>query len=125
MKKTLQHFVAGSLAAAFLTVIPVLPAQSSDWPGFLFDLQHSSHNTQATAITPANASTLVEDWSFDDPQPTFQRQPSASLYATPTVVNGVVYMGSNTGNFYALDEATGAVIWQQLLGFTMAMTCGT
>ncbi len=108
-----------------MAIVPLVPAQSSDWPGFLYDLQHSSHNTQATAITPANAATLVEDWSFEDPQPTFNRQPKASIYAAPTVVNGVVYVGSNTGNFFALDEATGTVLWQQLLGYVVAYTCGS
>src|SRR5262249_22477515 len=83
------------------------------------------HNTLATAITPANASTLVEDWSFIDPQPTLQGQPNAAFYSTPIVVDGVVYIGSNTGNFYALDEATGALLWQQLLGFTTPTTCGS
>jgi polyvinyl alcohol dehydrogenase (cytochrome) len=40
------------------------------------------------------------------------------------VVNGVVYIGADTGVFYALDEATGAVLWQQFLGFVPAKTCG-
>src|SRR5436190_23381851 len=72
-------------------------ALSSDWPGYLFDNGHSSHNSLATAITPANASTLVEDWSFVDPGPTIQGQPGAGFNAGPTVVSGVVYIGSNTG----------------------------
>src|SRR5262249_54109418 len=41
------------------------------------------------------------------------------------VFQGVVYIGSNTGNFYALDEATGAVLWQQLLGYVTPTTCGS
>lgn len=112
----------GALTTVFAAMVATSVAQ--DWPGYLFDNGHSSHNTLATAITPANASTLVEDWSFTDPPPTMEGQPSASLYSSPTVVNGVVYIGSNTGMFYALDETTGAMLWQQFLGFTTPITCG-
>jgi outer membrane protein assembly factor BamB len=121
-KTSLHHIIIAALGTAFAATIATSAAQ--DWPGYLFDLQHSSNNKLATAITPANVSTLVADWSFVDPQPTFQDQPAAGFYSTPTVVNGVVYIGSNTGQFYALNETTGAVIWQQLLGYTIPTTCG-
>ena len=111
-----------ALTTAFAAMVATSAAQ--DWPGYLFDNGHSSHNALATAITPANASNLVADWSFTDPPPTMEGQPSAGLYSSPTVVNGVVYIGSNTGMFYALDEATGAMLWQQFLGFTTPTTCG-
>jgi outer membrane protein assembly factor BamB len=122
MKTSLHHLVIAALTTAFAATIATSPAQ--DWPGYLFDNSHSSHNTLATAITPANASGLVEDWSFIDPQPA-PGQPNAGLYSSPTVVGGTVYIGSNTGNFYALSDATGAVLWQQMLGFTTATTCGS
>jgi outer membrane protein assembly factor BamB len=123
MKKSLHHIIIVALTAAFVATAATSSAQ--DWPGYLFDNGHSSHNALATAITPANASTLVADWSFIDPQPTLRGQPNAGFYSSPTVVNGVVYIGSNTGNFYALDEATGTLLWQQLLGFTTPTTCGS
>ena len=123
MKKSAHHTIIAALITAFVATITTSLAQ--DWPGYLFDNGHSSRNPLATAITPANASTLVEHWSFVDPQPTITGQPNASLYASPTVVNGVVYIGSNTGMFYALNEATGAILWQQLLGYTTPITCGS
>jgi outer membrane protein assembly factor BamB len=122
MKTSLHHIIIVALTTAFAATIGTSAAQ--DWPGYLFDNGHSSHNALATAITPSNASTLVEDWSFIDPLPTIQGQPGAGFYSSPTVVNGVVYIGSNTGNFYALNEATGAMLWHQLLGFTIGTTCG-
>ena len=122
--KTSLHRLIVVFSTAFVATITSASAQNSDWTGYLFDLGHSSHNAAATAITPGNASTLVADWTFTDPQP-MPGQPNASLYSTPTVVNGVVYIGSNTGMFYALDEDTGAMIWQQLLGFTTPKTCGS
>lgn len=123
MKTSLHHILIATLTTAFALTIATSAAQ--DWPGYLFDNGHSSHNPLARAITPANASTLVEDWSFFDPPPTLEGQPNAGFYSSPTVVNGVLYIGSNTGNFYALNEATGAVLWQQLLGFTTPTTCGS
>lgn len=123
MKTSLHHIIIVTLTTALAATIATSAAQ--DWPGYLFDNGHSSRNPLATAITPANAPTLVEEWSFTDPQPTLEGQPNAGFYSSPTVVNGVLYIGSNTGNFYALDDATGAVLWQQLLGFTTPTTCGS
>lgn len=34
------------------------------------------------------------------------------VVSSPAVVNGVVYMGSNDGKLYAIDEATGAMRWK-------------
>ncbi|MBA3963617.1 MAG: PQQ-binding-like beta-propeller repeat protein [Chthoniobacterales bacterium] len=125
MKRSLPHLIAVALTPVFLATLATAAAQSSDWNGYLHDPAHSSHNARATAITQANATTLVPDWTFVDPQPTLQGQPVASLYSTPTVSNGVVYIGSNTGMFYALNETTGALLWQQLLGFTTPKSCGS
>ena len=125
MKTSLHHIIIVALTTAFVATIATSAAQNSDWSSYLLNAQHSSYNKFATAITPANASTLVEDWSFIDPGPTIEGQPDAGFYASPTVVNGVVYIGSNTGVFYALNEATGAVLWQRLLGYTMALSCGS
>ena len=47
----------------------------------------------------------------------------AGFNSSPTVSSGVVYIGSNTGGFYAIDENTGAVLWHQLLGYTTPLTC--
>ena len=121
MKTFSHHIIIAALSTAFAATVATSAAQ--DWPGYLFDNGHSSFNRLATAITPSNASSLVAAWSFVDPQPTLPGQPAASLYSTPTVFNGVVYIGSNTGMFYALDEATGAMLWQQLLGYTTPTTC--
>jgi outer membrane protein assembly factor BamB len=122
MKTSLRHIIIAALATAFAATVATSSAQ--DWPQYLFENGHSSKNPLATTITTANASTLVEDWSFIDPQPTIQGQPVASFFSSPTVFQGVVYIGSNTGNFYALNETTGSLLWQQFLGYVTAITCG-
>ena len=44
----------------------------------------------------------------------WQRTPGNT--GTPTVVNGVVYFGSPTGDLYALNAVSGAVVWHASLG---------
>ena len=125
MKTSLYPIIITALTAGFVAPIATSVAQNSDWPSYLRDSQHSSYNKLATAITPANASTLVQNWSFIDPGPTMEGQPEAGFNASPTVVNGVIYIGSNTGVFYALDEGAGTVLWQRLLGYTLALSCNS
>jgi outer membrane protein assembly factor BamB len=84
-----------------------------NWETYLHDPTHSSFNNQATAITPANATALVPAWSWR----------GTSLYASPTVYNGRIYIGAKNGVFYALDEATGGVVWERFLGVAPQLTC--
>lgn len=77
------------IAAALIATTTTAAAQTSDWPSSLFGPQHSSYNQAATAITPTNAATLVENWTFTDPGPTATGQPVAGFNASPTVVNGI------------------------------------
>jgi outer membrane protein assembly factor BamB len=36
--------------------------------------------------------------------------------SSPTVVNGVVYVGSDSGSIYALNATTGQIVWQTNTG---------
>jgi outer membrane protein assembly factor BamB len=105
--------VAGSAATTFV-----------NWRAYLFGSTHHSDNSAAVAITPAAVPGLTRVWRWMPAQPTMTGQPGPTLFASPTVVNGRVYIGANTGVFYALDEATGKVIWQRFLGFVTKKTCG-
>src|SRR5215472_5298253 len=101
---------------------PRAATPSVTWPAYLYEPTHTSYNAAATAFTPANSGALTHDWTFTPPAPTQTGQPKG-LLASPTVVNGVVYQGANTGIFYALNESTGKVLWSQFLGFQVATTC--
>jgi outer membrane protein assembly factor BamB len=86
----------------------------ADWPAFLDNTGHSSFNAAATAITPANVSSLVRAWLWATPA-----SPNAgfnTLFASPTVANGVVYIGAEDGYFYAVSEASQTVLWSAFLG---------
>ena len=106
-----------ALAVFFGVALPSLVSAQTfiNWEGYLHDQTHSSFNSQATAaITPANATALVPAWSW---------RAGSSLFASPTVYNGRIYIGAKSGVFYTLDEATGAVVWQRFLGDAPKLTC--
>ena len=75
----------------------VLPAFSSDTAYFL-------QGGTLRAISTSSGSAL---WSFGG---------DGQLDSAPLVVNQYVFIGSSSGNLYALNAATGALVWQQNLG---------
>lgn len=95
-------------------------APSLDWPQYLYGPQHGSVSP-ATAFTPSNAASAAQVWHWQPPVVT--GKPSPGLYASPTVVGGVVYIGAASGGFYALNEATGAVLWSRQLDTEQRVTC--
>jgi outer membrane protein assembly factor BamB len=116
---------AGLVAATVVAGRFVSPAPGAvNWSAYLKGSGHSSTNAAATAITPNNVSSLAVAWTWTPDAPTQPGQPDAQLYASPTVRNGVVYIGANTGEFYALDEETGSVLWHRFLGFVTRNTLG-
>jgi len=91
-----------------------LAVTNQDWPAYLFAPRHPSTTTGPTAITLANAGNLTPAWTFQEQPPTGD-QPPGGFSASPTVAGGMVFIGSQTGNFYALNESTGQIVWQQTL----------
>jgi len=115
---------AASLTLSLLLSIPSQAAGSGDsWTSYLFSVTHGSQNRSSQAITLANAGTLVQTWNWIPDPPTQPGQPPGLILSSPTVFNGRIYIGADTGDFYAIDEATGAVLWKQFIGFVTAKTC--
>src|SRR5262245_12503815 len=85
------------------------PAITAAWSGYLAGVEHHSSQGGDTTITPGNASSLVHVWTWI---PDLVRGGPArkQIFSTPTVVDGTIYIGANTGDFYALNDATGGVI---------------
>jgi outer membrane protein assembly factor BamB len=96
---------------------------TTDWSAYLHGAAHSSADFGNTAITTANAGHLVAAWHFTPGKGHLPGQPGPGLDASPTVVGGVVYIGSRTGMFYALSAATGAVLWMRQLDFGSHSVC--
>ena len=96
---------------AFLTLTVVLTAflpsvvgalsVSEQWPMAGQNL-FNTWNQPVTGITQANISQLTTKWVFTT---------GGDVFATPAVVNGVVYFPDLAGNFYAVNASTGQAIW--------------
>lgn len=88
---------------------PSVPAAGSpggppgpyDWPTYGHDAQHTFAGR--TTLTAAQVATLKPAWTFAT---------GDAVTADPTVVNGVVYVGSWDQWFYALSLASGKVLWR-------------
>lgn len=122
-----RRVVIGRLALGVMAAAVLLAACSStstspaasagsapgpwDWPTYGHDAQHTFHGR--TTLTAASAATLSQAWFF----PT-----GDAVTATPTVVNGTVYVGSWDDNFYAIDLATGRLRWKYALSPQDAVT---
>jgi outer membrane protein assembly factor BamB len=90
-----------------------------DWTAYLYSPAHTSA-TDDGGFAVGNVS-AVERWRWTpDPPP-----PGATneIYATPVTWNGRVFVGVNSGDFYALDLQTGHVLWKRSFGFQPALTC--
>jgi outer membrane protein assembly factor BamB len=108
------------LTLAGLAATPAGAAGTANWSSFLFNANHSSFNGAATSITTKNVADLQPAWQW------FQTTPGLRTFqASPTVVNGVVYIGSENGYFYAISEATRKVLWSQDFGVTPNAACGS
>jgi outer membrane protein assembly factor BamB len=92
----------------------------ADWPAYLNGPQHSSYNAAATSITPSNVGSLQPVWRWLPPTGAGKNK----LWSSPVVVGGVVFIGSENGYFYAISEATRAVLWSKFLGLVVGTTCG-
>jgi len=112
------------LSAPVAVAKPVSGAAASgaglDWPQYLHGPQHSSVSP-ATAFTPSNAASAIQVWHWQPP--VIPGKPAPLLEASPTVAAGRVYIGAESGGFYALSEATGAVVWTRQLDTEPKATC--
>ena len=110
--------VAGNVAARPRTTAAVIgPA---DWPQYLHDPGHSSVDTGANSITPSNVATLGAAWSWTPPS--VAGRPAPTLVASPTVAAGLIFVGTQSGWLYALDQATGQQVWAADTGY-LVTTC--
>ncbi len=89
-------------------------AAAGDWPTYLHDPQRTAADRTVTGLSPSIAPNLVQRWAD---------RTGGAVLSSPTVVGGVVYVGSGDGYEYALNATTGATIWKTFLGVTSAPDC--
>ncbi len=87
------------------------PVSSWDWPSYGHDAQHTFHGR--TTLTESTVRSLRQAWFF----PT-----GDAVTATPTVVDGTVYVGSWDDFFYAVNLQTGKLRWKVRLASQNAIT---
>ena len=114
------------VVVAALSVVAVQASAGAttfvNWTQYLFSTRHTSDNTAAMTITPTNAGSLKLAWTFaPDAAPI---SGLGGFFASPSVYNGVVYIGARNGYFYALNESTGTVVWKRFIGYVSPTTCG-
>ena len=114
-------------AAAVSTLVPVSTASASpaaapslDWSQYMHGPQHSSVSP-ATAVTTANAASVALSWHWQPP--VVSGKPAPLVDASPTVVAGRVFIGAQSGGFYALNESTGTAEWSKQLDTESHQTC--
>jgi outer membrane protein assembly factor BamB len=113
---------AGAAGASAAAAAPARAARAVnlDWPQYEHGPQHSSMSN-ATAFTPSNAASAHQVWHWQPPL--ISGKPAPALDASPTVVAGVVYIGAESGGFYALNESTGAKLWSRQLDTEPTASC--
>lgn len=91
-------------------------AASTDWTAYLNGPSHNSYNPAATSITlpGVEAGNLQPVWRWSPPASPNAGPPT--IMATPTVYNGVFYVGVEDGIFYAVNETTQQIVWSDSLG---------
>jgi outer membrane protein assembly factor BamB len=112
--------LAGVLLAGPASAGAASTTPSPDWAQYLHSTLHGSMSPQ-TAFTTSNAPTVTQVWHWQPPR--ISGQPSPLLDASPVVAGGSVYIGAESGMFYALDAATGTVRWSTMLDTVPAADC--
>ena len=74
-------------------------------------LAHIIGVAQNVGIVGRQASNAYRVWRFNA---------GAPVYSSPSLVAGVVYFGADNGNLYAVKASTGAKLWAQRYGGTVA-----
>ena len=75
---------------------------AGDWTSSRYDPSGSGDNTLQASITEANVGSLAPVWEFNG---------TVGSYSSVAISGGVVYRTEQGGNAYAINEATGAQIW--------------
>ena len=107
-----------------VSMTPVAPAgcgPSADWTSRLFDPGHGGR-VPDTGLTASNVGALREKWRLQPPACNGVTT-GAVWFATPVTFHGVIYIGSDYGCLYAINEATGVIIWSRFSIFQPVQTC--
>src|SRR5580700_10640743 len=80
----------------------------TNWSQFHFDADGTRLNPYENVLNVENAGNVGLKWSYITDN---------EVFSSPAVANGVVYVGSNDSNLYALNARTGAKLWSYPTGY--------
>ena len=109
--------IALPAALALLSACAPPPAANVDWDVYLGDAGRR-HYSPLAQMNRANVGQLELAWVYDS------GTPEGTMYASPLVIDGVLYGLSPQLVPFALDAATGAELWRQELGLGRAAQRG-
>jgi hypothetical protein len=119
-----RRFLIGAAAVALSLTAAVttdgggsVAAVQVDWPAYQFSPAHGSFSGTATTVTRSNAASLRNVWTWHPPAGLMSGQPAQQLNASPAVVGGNLYVGGNSGDFFKVSMATGALLNRRFLAY--------
>ena len=111
MKGPSSFFYGRCAASVLLFAALVGPPPSfaqgtlADWPSYGGDLSAWRYS-QLNAVDRENVDDLVPVWAFQT------GDYESGLQSTPIVLDGVMYISTGTNLIYALDAASGGLLWK-------------
>jgi hypothetical protein len=97
----------------------------NDYSTFGYDNARDVYNPNSTAITPASLAGLHLAWQTAlDGGKDYATQTQPILATEISGHSGVLFVGGSSGNVYAYDALSGALMWTRNLG-TMTYSCGS
>lgn len=113
-----SHTFTVSSGSSLPTATATLAIKAGDdWNTFGHDMRRTGYDTLPNPINKTTAPHLQLLWSYTFPKYTNylgQLKP-AGFYASPIVVNGVVYVLPRSNLLTAFDAKTGLMLWQKAL----------
>jgi len=110
--------IAGAIALSSYNMpsVPDLPAstataQTGEWTHYGSSL-HATRYSPLTQITPTNAATLQEAWTYHSGMQAPDKHSAHQLETTPLMVDGMLYGCTDHSAIFALDPVTGRQIWR-------------
>jgi quinoprotein glucose dehydrogenase len=87
------------------------PASSGEWANY-GNSQHATRYSPLDQITPANASNLVEAWTYHAGLQKRDKHSGHQLELTPLMVDGLLFGCDAHTAVFALDPVTGHEVWR-------------
>jgi outer membrane protein assembly factor BamB len=124
---------ARKISLGFFSVVSwallLIRGWAADWPMFAHDPMRTGWAGEETSLSTQNVSRLELKWKVQvDNAPKFLTALTAPVVAsevdTPEGPKTLVYVAGSSNNFYALDGASGAIVWSRKFDSRLTTTGG-